>query len=330
MTPEEYQVFLDFDWEGDERWNSYVNGLYPPPNSRQILKFKKKWYKKTIDPEFDDSYDPPAPATTTHSGDSGTSAGWTSSSGTPCPDMSSPFATAVQGDGQRWAVMGPKATICLLAYACALMISVASVAGVLPPYQALVVLVGAFILDVLAKYGLKFNSQYLQSVLLDDVGVMPMMLLTLLMPGFHPFVRTLALVPPFLTALLSFSTICKVHPRLPAKIKDFFAPLAEQSARYQVMQVRADSEVALGVILVGAVFCIKAAPISALLFWNFMMMRYMMSPWTQATFRKIDGVMGPLLSKIPLVCRGYAALKRGMFSFVDPEARKGSGMCSIL
>lgn len=59
---ESYEAFLSFDWS-DERWRSYLNGLYPPPNQapkaffealesyeeqEQIAKFKKKWYKKPL------------------------------------------------------------------------------------------------------------------------------------------------------------------------------------------------------------------------------------------------------------------------------------------
>lgn len=317
---EEYQQFLDFDW-ADERWLAYLNDLYPTPNNKQVLKFKKKWYKKNIDADFDDTYEPPyvAPA-----------GGGSSSSSTSMP--TGPWNGGLQGDYERWKVMGPKATICFVGYAVALTMSVASVAGVFPPYQALVVLVGAFILEILAKYGLKFNSQYLHSVLLDDVGVMPMMALTLLTPGLHHVVRILALVPPFLTALMSFAQISSAHARLPEAVKDFFAPLAEMSARYQVMQGRADSEVVLGFVLIIAVFAVRAAPISALLFWNFMMMRYMMSPWTQASFKKLDGFLSPVLTKIPLINKGYAALKRSLHSLVDPQSRqqRASSFCSIL
>lgn len=322
---EEHQKFLDFDW-ADDRWQTYLNGLYPPPNQKQIPKFKKKWYKKHIDPDFDESYEPPS----SFASGSAASASSSSAGVTPASDPNSPFNSVVHGDGEKWAKMGPKATICFLAYVVALTISVAAVAGVFPAYQALVVLVAAFILEILAKYGLKISAAYVQVVLLDDVGSMPMMALTLLTPGLHPVLRLLALVPPFLAATLSFATICKVHPRLPGAIRDFFSPLAESSARYQILEVRANIEVGLGLILIVAVFTVRAAPITALLFWNFMMMRYMMSPWTQATFRKLDGFLNPVLVRVPLVNTGYTALKRFLFSFVDPSTRKSGSLCSIL
>merc|ERR1712194_569170 len=92
-------------------------------------------------------------------------------------------------------------------------------------YQALLLLVVAQVLEILAKYGIKFSAEYMHAVLLDDVGAMPIMALTLLTPGLHPGVRILALAPAFLTAMLSFSQICKHHSRLPGWLRDFLCPL---------------------------------------------------------------------------------------------------------
>jgi len=315
---EGYKKFQDFDWS-DVRWQTYLQGLYPQPNHRQVLKFKKKWYKKTIDPEFDDSFEPqPAPS-------SGSATGSTSTSGS---STGPPFVDG--GDGSRWATMRSKATICMVAYSTALTMSAGAFAGALPTYQAMLLLVGAFVLEILAKYGVKFNQQYLQSIVLDDVGPMPIMALTVLTPGLHQVVSTLALVPPFITALLSFAQICKFHAKLPAFIRNFFSPLADISARYRAFQARADLELGLGFVIIGGVFMGKAAPISAMLFWNFMMMRYMMSAWTQASFRKIDAALSPILGRIPGISRLYDMLKRGLYSFVDPEARRSGRLCPIL
>lgn len=319
---ESLQQFLDFDWS-HEGWQSYVEGLYPAPNAKQMLKFKKKWYKKKIDSEFDDSWEPPAPPGEEKAANDG--GGGQSSS------AQSAFPGASYTDGTRWAVMGPKSTICFVAYALAMIIAIGAVAGVFPPWQALWVLVGAFLLEILSKYGLKLNATYLHALLLDDVGAMPIMAVTLLMPGLHPYVRTMALSSPFITALLSFSQICKFYGKLSPTIHDFFAPLAEPSARHQVMQFRSHLEVGLGFILISGVFGAFAAPVSGIFYWNFMMMRYMLSPWTQHSFRKIDTTVGPAVGKIPGIRNIYGAIKRGLFSFVDPDKKGGKGgFCTIL
>merc|ERR1719323_943784 len=111
---EGYQKFIDFDWS-DERWQNYLNGLYPPPNNKQILKFKKKWYKKTVDPNFDDTYEP---------GSAASSSSTSGTSGTGGAATSGPPPTAAFSDGSRWASMGSKTMICFVAYTVALTMAV--------------------------------------------------------------------------------------------------------------------------------------------------------------------------------------------------------------
>jgi len=324
---EGYQQFIDFDWS-DVRWRSYLDGLYPPPNQRQLLKFKKKWYKKNVDPDFDDAYEVPTLGGGT-TGGSGSDVGGCGSA-KPSSAQPPPLPSTAFADGSRWAVMGKKATICAIAYVISLFMAVGSMAAVFSAYRALLLLVTSFILELLAKYGLKFKTDYLHFVLLDDVGVMPIMALTLLMPGLHPAIRVFALGPFFVTGVLSFAQICKNHIGLPLWIYEFFGPLASGTARYRLMQTRGHWEVAVGFVLILGVFTARAAPFSVLLFWNFMMMRYMMSSWVQASFKKIDGTLNPVLGKIPGIKYAYAALKRNLYSFVDPESRRAGRLCTIL
>lgn len=314
--------FLEFDWS-DDRWRAYLNGLYPPPSQKQVERFKRKWYKKNIDPDFDDTYEPPAAAAPA---DSDGGAKHDDAGVGPVPML----PNGVYSDGSRWAVMGQKATICFSIHALALTVAVGSIAGVFPPYQALVLLTMALILEILAKYGFKLSSEYVQNVLLDDAGVMPIIAVTLLTPGMHPYLRMCSLVPPFITVTMSFAQICRNSPKIYDSVRDYFSPLSQPSARYKLMQARAHVEVGLGFLLIVGVFTMRAAPICALLFWNVMMMRYMMNSFTQASFKKIDDVFQPTCGQIPGVSYGYAALKRGLYGFVDPNSKRAGKLCTIL
>merc|ERR1711920_45720 len=95
---------------------------------------------------------------------------------------------------------------------------------------------------------------------------------------------------------------------VPTFIASKIETFADIHVRYQIMQARADAEVMLGFFLIVGVFTKLASPLSPLLIWQFLMMRYAMSPWTQATFRKIDGILNPVLGKIPLVSTLYSKL----------------------
>jgi len=83
---EKYKAFSEFNWS-DERWQEYLSGLYPPPNYKQVTKFKKKWYKKQVDAEFDIEYNPDASSSSTASASGGSSG---------------PTSTFQSSDGAAW------------------------------------------------------------------------------------------------------------------------------------------------------------------------------------------------------------------------------------
>lgn len=301
----------------DERWRTCLNGLYPPPNQEQIARFKKKWYKKNIDSSFDDSYEasPPPPSEPLPG---------------PQPNEYGPLPKSIYHDGSRWGSIGPKATICFGAYSIALLMAVGSWAGVFPPHHATIIMVVAFILEIVAKFGVKLSKAYMHNVLVDDVGTMPIMAATVLMPGLHLKVRLLAVLPLFLTALLSFGQICKFHSGLPSIVRDFWSPLSSAKARKQVMRARADVEVGLGIVMLAGALCMYCAPITVILFWDVMMMRYMMSSWTQDSFQRIDNFLNPIFMKVPGIKQGYQALKGWLYSYVDLQSKSAGKLCTIL
>eukprot|EP00927_Polykrikos_kofoidii_P075544 TRINITY_DN71804_c0_g1_i1.p1 TRINITY_DN71804_c0_g1~~TRINITY_DN71804_c0_g1_i1.p1 ORF type:complete len:361 (+),score=65.37 TRINITY_DN71804_c0_g1_i1:78-1085(+) len=333
---EKYRDFESFDWS-DERWITYFDGLYPTPTNRQLLKFKKKWYKRNVDQTFDDSYDPHG-ASSGGSGDVAGSGGSGRGSSSPPPSGTSPSSPESEAhiprtsysDGGKWGSMGRKATICFVAHGGALVATLASFVTLIDPTRALQMLTGACIVELVCKHGgIKFKAEYLRAVLLEDCGMSPLITMALLLPGLHRGIALMALGPPAITSMLSFAQICKSHSGVPGRLRDIFSPLSDISVRYELMQHRSDGEVLLGVVLIGAVFMGLAVLMAPLLFWNMLMMRYRMSAWTQASFRKIDGIFNPVLGRIPLINKSYDGLKNMLYSLVDP-AQEPRRSCSVL
>mmetsp|Transcript_114631 Transcript_114631/g.214636 ORF Transcript_114631/g.214636 Transcript_114631/m.214636 type:complete len:311 (+) Transcript_114631:32-964(+) len=308
---EKYKQFEEFNWS-DERWHAYLNELYPPPNYKQVLKFKKKWYKKTIDPEFDVSYEPFASSAGSASGTAG----------------GSTFTPPTSSEGAAWASMGFKGMLCGIAYVISLSLSLSSILGVAPTRFAIMALIFSFVLEVVMKHPIKFSTDYLQTIMQEDVTMMPFLAVTVLLPGIQPAIYIVALVPFALTAIMSLAMICKHYPQMPGLLR-FLTPLAEISARYTLMQARSDSEVMLGFVFIAGVFLKVNSFMHPLLYWNMMRMRYTMTPWTQASFRKVDGFLSPILDKIPGVSTLYSKLKDALHNFADVQKQGGSG-CSIL
>lgn len=169
---ESYEAFLSFDWS-DERWRSYLNGLYPPPNQapkaffealesykeqEQIAKFKKKWYKKPLGREKereraserslkifkDDLRGTWIPASMTASKprlrvrNRLRPLGRSILKETSAEELG-PLPKGIYCDGTRWASLGAKASICLGAYSVSLAMLVGCWAGVFAAYQATVI-----------------------------------------------------------------------------------------------------------------------------------------------------------------------------------------------
>ncbi|CAL1147089.1 unnamed protein product [Cladocopium goreaui] len=105
-----------------------------------------------------------------------------------------------------------------------------------------------------------------------------------------------------------------------AQVRDFWSPLSSAKARKQVMRARADVEVGLGIVMLAGALCMYCAPITVILFWNVMMMRYMMSSWTQDSFQRIDNFLNPILMKVH-----HAETAQGLRS-----ARKVDMACAFL
>lgn len=313
---EKYKAFTEFDW-ADDRWHAYLDNLYPPPDYKQVAKFKKKWYKKTIDNDFDVTYDPDASRSCPSGGGTGTSTGGSAGAA---------WAGAPMDSGGWSSVGGTKRTACFFLYGVGVLSAVLAIVGVANPKQGLGLLTFSFMAEVLVKHGMRFSKEWLQKAMQEDVGIMPFMALVIFMPGMSAAMQVLGTMPFFLTALLSFGQICKSQGS-GGFIERRVAPLAEVSNRYQIMQMRAHLEVAIGIAFVAGVFTKMNSPMSPLLWWNLLSMRYAMSPWTQSTFRSLDGSLSRVLGRIPVVSTVYDKMKGAMHHFAT---NRQQGSCNIL
>ena len=57
MDPEEsYKKYQEFDFSKSTAWLNYFDNLFPTPPMKKLEKFKRKFYRREIDNEFDVSY----------------------------------------------------------------------------------------------------------------------------------------------------------------------------------------------------------------------------------------------------------------------------------
>ena len=63
MNQETIDKFKDYKFSDDQKWQKYLQDLYPVPPLDRMNKLKKKWYKTNVDQNFDNEADLDAPQT---------------------------------------------------------------------------------------------------------------------------------------------------------------------------------------------------------------------------------------------------------------------------
>lgn len=53
-----YKEYEKFDWTLNDKWQIYLNNIYPVPPRDRLLKMRKKWYRDNVDKDFDINYEP--------------------------------------------------------------------------------------------------------------------------------------------------------------------------------------------------------------------------------------------------------------------------------
>ncbi len=57
---QKYREYRKYDWTLSDKWQIYLNNIFPTPPRDQLEKIRRKWYKTNVDKDFDINYQPPA------------------------------------------------------------------------------------------------------------------------------------------------------------------------------------------------------------------------------------------------------------------------------
>jgi len=315
MTDAAKEKFLAFDWK-DNRWQNYLSGLYPMPDHKNIIKFKKKWFKRTIDEKLDIDWDPSAPTPSE-------STGGAPGGGTRTYGGSFPGAQAYGAAGP--ALSTRKATIAFCLHLLSCIAATACTVGVLPSTYSMALLVLSFGFEVFSKFPIQFNADWIRRVCSDDLGQAFFILPSVFLMKNEPILSFASQVSPILTSIIAAGQLTKRPLSIPAMITSRFAQFGEISVRYQIMGLRADIEVGLLFIIWTSLFMGRANIISAFIYTQYLFISYSANAFTQSSFRKIDGYIAPLLGKVPPIAKGYDYVKNFLYNQVNPQARQAGG-----
>eukprot|EP00922_Rhytidocystis_sp_ex-Travisia-forbesii_P050106 GHVS01074544.1.p1 GENE.GHVS01074544.1~~GHVS01074544.1.p1 ORF type:complete len:326 (+),score=22.07 GHVS01074544.1:119-1096(+) len=324
MSDASVKKFTDFDWS-DPSWQSYLSGLYPLPPAHKILKWKKKWYIKNVDSGFDISWEP----TDCSSGPSQPSA---------APPTTTP-AGAQRSNPTQLSLMKSTSTVSFVTAVTLSIIYTVPILGTAPKVYvgAMLCYLAGLLCDLGCKYGRpQMSMSWWQPLFVEDSGQMLMYMFFTVLIVRNP----LSFIPLAITAAIHTSETFVVYKeQLPTYIKNnqklSNAATSFHSQRMRWMQLRADAEVALGVVLILLAFVTGGSGLLAcFLYFHFMKIRYSMSGFTNSTFRKIDTKITSLTNSP--YCPGavryiYTKISALASSLVAPPTAAGGGgrSCTI-
>lgn len=281
MTTEAEKRYLAFEWS-DQRWQSYYQGLYPPPDHTKIEFFKKKWFQKNIDASFDRDFDP---------NKSSQDRDRDSAAGAP-PSYAS--AHAGQSSSPK-TISSLGVSIQILGLAFALAGFLPFVSRRLAVFSLWSYVIG-FALTLFADKGTpRLNAAYWQQAILDYNAQAIMVVLVssnLLRP-----VASLCAASPALAAvinvaeaipLMTFPKPVKAlidHPQFLKRIQ------WANKNRYYLMQLRANVELLAGLCAIVLTIMGRFSIVSLFIFWHIIYLLHKVNPFTQAAFRNLHEIL---------------------------------------
>lgn len=303
-TDEARQVkekYLKFDWK-NSKWQSYYNGIYPPPRTATILtKYKKKWFKSTVDENLDLSWDPDTQPVTK-----------------PKPTVPgyAGFYRPIAGSGYDRPGISISTTDA--AFLCVGSVTLA-ITGLLSTFFV-PSLLNAFylgeamlcIMDISTHFGFKRTKGHLATIMADEAGHLLVMLLAYYFASNVRMLNTLMFFPIGVTNLMLAGSLCKKYTLpLPDVITQRLRMFGHDSYKFPMIQGRANVEIAtcfvVVILFIGKFFSQYIRETShdisflvATFNINLIHARYATDPFTQAGVRGIDTAFLSVIGGTPV------------------------------
>eukprot|EP01054_Gregarina_sp_Poly1_P001370 Gregarina_sp_Poly_1__1369@NODE_133_length_13228_cov_89_141783_g119_i0_p4_GENE_NODE_133_length_13228_cov_89_141783_g119_i0NODE_133_length_13228_cov_89_141783_g119_i0_p4_ORF_typecomplete_len334_score36_07UPF0121/PF03661_13/2_9e21DUF1673/PF07895_11/1_7DUF1673/PF07895_11/45_NODE_133_length_13228_cov_89_141783_g119_i0917710178 len=270
--------FEDFDWVNNAKWQSYFENLYPTPSVDKIIHFKRKWYKKEIDPDFDFSTIPDQTAEKSEMPTAGRQSPTephfrTQQSPPGMPPRSGP------------APMNSLERISTVLLSLAIILSAGAflpvpLAGRLRLASISLYIFG-FLASICATLGLpKLQAVYWEQVFYSDAGQAVMMTFLALI-----ITQQVLIISPALSGLIIAAeglSRLNLHP----KILEWSQRV--RNTKYLLMQAKADIEVFVGIFIFVFGLAGRLNFLSGFMYWNVLRTKYTVNGFTRTTFSKFD------------------------------------------
>lgn len=266
---EKYKKFLEYNWENSQQWKDYYRDLFPTPPQSKLLKYKKKFYKLKIDPDFDISYTPPISHEQSPSNN----------------NTNNPEDTLFENYKIAQNLARPvKSNIILYFETIAMILFLLSVPLRI---KTIFLAINVFIIRTMRLVGLpRFEISYIQALIMNDAFHSLVYSLQILTDRFNYYL----IVPICISVIvglcenISNSRLKKIN-----RLKDEVQFI--NTNKEQLIQDRSYLELAIGFITIFGVFLKINSLLTPLIHWQLLRVRYGLNPYIKRSFLDLNKII---------------------------------------
>ena len=282
---EKYKEFKEYDWIGSKEWQLYYTNLFPTPPPSKILRYKKKFYRNKIDPDFDIDYKPPEEeeSNTNSTSNNSSSSSTSNSSANSNTSNQDAFSTEQTFETYRAAqtLANPIHSPPLqMAETFLLVLFILFL-----PFRYKTVLIGilAFLIRTIRIVGIpKFDITYLQVFIMNDSCHSLLFIIQTLSDRLNYYM----MLPVVISALIAICDNLNSLNLSFGLIKKYVDLI--NSKKEDLMQSKSYIEVAIGFVSIAGIFLKINSILTPIIYWQLMRVRYTLNPYIKKSFSDLN------------------------------------------
>ena len=281
---EKYKQFKEYDWVESKEWQLYYNNIFPTPPPSKILRYKKKFYRNKIDPDFDIDYKPPNEEESNSYSSANTNTN-TSSYNTNNNTNQESFSTEQTFETYKAAqtlrnpINSPPLqgieTLLLVAFIFSL------------PFKYKTILLGilAFLVRTIRLVGIpKFDVTYLQAFIMNDSCHSLLFITQTLTDRINYYM----LLPAIVSAIIALCDNARTMNLNIGGVKKYIDLVNNNEE--QLIQSKSYIEVAIGFVSVLGIFLKLNTILTPIIYWQLMRVRYTLNPYIKQSFTDLNNL----------------------------------------
>ena len=276
---EKYKQFKEYNWVESKEWQLYYSNLFPTPPPSKILRYKKKFYKNKIDPNFDIDYEPPQEENNTTNNAQYSNANQNYSNQTNQQSYTNEQTFETYRAAQSLAhPINSKNLLVIETISLTLFIFSLPVR-----YKTNLLAIIPFLIRTIRQVGVpQFNMTYLQAALMNDSCHTLLFAVQIIIDRFNYYL----LFPVIISSVMA---ICENIKALNVKI-----PLCQQyvelvnNKKEEIIQSRSHIEVAIGFVSILGLFLKLNTFFTPIIYWQTIRVRYTLNPYIKQSFKDIN------------------------------------------